>query len=67
MPLYEYECTKCSHVFDVLQKVGEGAETLICPKCGGMRLKKLVTGFRLHSWSEFIDKMERKISPEKFK
>lgn len=67
MPIYEYECIKCSHIFDVLQKIGESGKSLSCPKCGGKRPKKLVTAFRLHSWSEFIDKMERKISPEKFK
>jgi putative FmdB family regulatory protein len=39
MPLYEYQCDKCAHRFEVIQKysdppIGE------CPKCGGA-VKKL--------------------------
>lgn len=41
MPLYEYECTKCSHRFEVIQKVGAKALTR-CPKCRG-KLRKLLS------------------------
>jgi len=67
MPIYVYECNGCSHNFEVLQKVGEGSEKLVCPKCGKKKPKKIVSQFRTHGWSEFLDKMERKISPHKFK
>jgi putative FmdB family regulatory protein len=40
MPLYEYRCTSCSHRFEVLQRVGEGAEGLICAGCGRPTLEK---------------------------
>lgn len=33
MPLYEYECTKCHHRFEVTHHVGGSAGT--CPVCGG--------------------------------
>lgn len=33
MPLYEYRCTKCNHVFEVHHDVG--ASPGPCPVCGG--------------------------------
>jgi len=35
MPLYEYECEKCSELFDELRKAADRAEPIQCPKCGG--------------------------------
>ena len=32
MPVYEYRCTKCKHLFERYQAVGEAAPE--CPKCG---------------------------------
>lgn len=34
MPTYEYECEKCSHKFEQLQKITDGP-LRVCPKCGG--------------------------------
>ncbi len=34
MPLYEYRCDDCDHRFEVLQRIGEGPEGLLCPSCG---------------------------------
>lgn len=67
MPIYVYECEKCHHSFEVLQKLGEGNEQLICPSCHEKKPKKVVTPFRTNAWSTFLDNMERKISPHKFK
>ena len=33
MPIYEYRCTNCSHVFDVFHEVGGTPGP--CPNCGG--------------------------------
>ncbi|MDQ7844246.1 MAG: zinc ribbon domain-containing protein [Armatimonadota bacterium] len=33
MPLYEYRCTVCNHVFDVYHEVGGSSGP--CPVCGG--------------------------------
>ncbi len=33
MPIYEYRCGKCNHVFEELQKIGEGNENVVCPVC----------------------------------
>jgi putative FmdB family regulatory protein len=48
MPIYEYACQRCEHVFDALQKMD--AEPLKdCPECGEPTLKKLLSApnFRL--------------------
>lgn len=33
MPLYEYQCTKCKHVFEKIQKFSDPPVDK-CPKCG---------------------------------
>lgn len=42
MPIFEYKCKKCGEVFELL--VRESTKPA-CPKCGGKRLEKLVSGF----------------------
>ena len=39
MPTYEYECTKCSHGFEVMQRFSDEPLTQ-CPECQG-RLRKV--------------------------
>lgn len=45
MPLYEYRCRSCSHRFEVLQRIGQGAEGLLCPRCGAAQLDKQFSTF----------------------
>jgi putative FmdB family regulatory protein len=61
MPIYEYACESCGHIFDVLQKMN--ADPLVeCPECGEPRLKKLLSApnFRLKGggWYETDFKKE---------
>ncbi|MDX2455981.1 MAG: zinc ribbon domain-containing protein [Gammaproteobacteria bacterium] len=48
MPIYEYQCDACGHVFERLQKISETPLTE-CPNCGAEALKKLLSApaFRL--------------------
>ena len=48
MPIYEYQCEACKHVFENLQKITDAPLTR-CPDCGAEALKKLVSApaFRL--------------------
>ncbi len=48
MPIYEYECRDCGHIFDVLQKISDDP-LKFCPDCGKPELKKLLSAprFRL--------------------
>jgi putative FmdB family regulatory protein len=41
VPLYEYQCDKCAHRFEVIQKFSD-APLEVCPKCGGA-VKKLLS------------------------
>lgn len=45
MPLYEYQCSECSHRFEVLQRLGEGSDALTCPECGQASAKKQFSTF----------------------
>ena len=67
MPLYDYECVKCAHIFEVFHKIDEVIDDLACPKCEAKQPRKLVSQFKTNQWSQFLDTMERKISPHKFK
>src|SRR6187402_2183735 len=40
MPLYEYQCEKCAHRFEVIQKFSD-APIAVCPKCVGPVVKLL--------------------------
>ena len=48
MPIYEYECKKCGHRMEALQKISD-PELTDCPECAASELKKLVSAsaFRL--------------------
>jgi putative FmdB family regulatory protein len=35
MPLYEYQCTKCGHRFEKIQKFSD-KKIKKCPQCGGL-------------------------------
>ena len=43
MPIYEYGCTKCDHVFEMMQKISDPAPSS-CPQCGGDVEKMMSTG-----------------------
>ncbi len=67
MPIYEYQCGECEHVFDALQKMSDEPLT-DCPDCGQSELRKLVSApnFRLKGggWYEtdFKDKNQRNLA-----
>ena len=48
MPIYEYECSACSHQFETMRKVSDEPLTK-CPVCGKDGLQKLISkvAFRL--------------------
>ena len=45
MPMYEYICKSCDHQFEILQRMGDGAEGLSCPKCGEKHVEKQFSTF----------------------
>ena len=45
MPLYEYRCAECGKRFEILQRLGQGADGLTCPTCGAAQLEKQFSTF----------------------
>jgi putative FmdB family regulatory protein len=48
MPIYEFQCDRCSHVFDRLQRLSD-PDPDICPECGAPAIRRRLTApaFRL--------------------
>lgn len=48
MPIYEFECSACGHVFDSLQRISD-PDPAACPDCGKKKIRRCVTApaFRL--------------------
>lgn len=46
MPIYEYECKKCGHLEEIMQKISDAPLTK-CPECRG-GLKKLISMNSFH-------------------
>lgn len=45
MPLYEYRCRECGHRFEILQRLGQGADGLECLRCGAPGVEKQFSTF----------------------
>ncbi len=45
MPIYEYRCRMCEHVFEALRPLGDQGEDLTCPVCGTESPEKVVSVF----------------------
>ena len=48
MPLYDYECRKCGHEFELLIRQGQTAAP-VCVSCGSEELERLITSFAVSS------------------
>jgi putative FmdB family regulatory protein len=45
MPLYEYECQNCGHVFEVFTQRREVAAQPRCPACGKANAQRVLSSF----------------------
>jgi len=45
MPIYEYRCTNCGHIFDAFQRVGADGSDLSCPVCAAPKPEKILSAF----------------------
>lgn len=64
MPLYEYECRKCGHRFEKIEKL-DSAQTKKCPECGGKAERLLAAPaiqFKGSGW--YVTDYARKSSPK---
>ena len=54
MPIYEYNCSSCSHAFELI--VAVGAAEPACPDCGGSTEKKIsLSSFHLKGSGWYSD------------
>ncbi|MCI5125475.1 MAG: zinc ribbon domain-containing protein [Candidatus Electrothrix sp. AR5] len=51
MPIYEYVCKKCTKHFEVLSTSSNDDETVKCPECQSLEVKKTISSgtFRMSS------------------
>jgi len=45
MPLYEYKCKKCGHLFEELETIADRDRPRKCPKCGAKGVERAVSVF----------------------
>lgn len=45
MPIYEYRCKKCLHIFEAIQGSEEKNTDLSCPYCSDKNIEKIMSGF----------------------
>jgi putative FmdB family regulatory protein len=49
MPIYEYRCLECGEEFERLVRSMNPALEVECPKCGGRKVKKLLSTFGIET------------------
>jgi len=47
MPIYEYSCADCEHVFELVQKMSD-PDPETCPSCGGSNVGKMMSSGAFH-------------------
>lgn len=48
MPLYEYECKSCGHIFEKLESINTEERTASCPECSAAAERKVsLTSYHL--------------------
>ncbi len=48
MPIYEFHCDGCRGRVEVFRRSVSSDAPIVCPRCGGSELKRLVSRFAVH-------------------
>lgn len=61
MPIYEYECAKCGHTLEIIQKINDAPLTE-CPACHEHSLRKLISAaaFQLKGTGWYVTDFKNK-------
>ncbi|MCD6320328.1 MAG: zinc ribbon domain-containing protein [Candidatus Desulfofervidaceae bacterium] len=43
MPIYEFRCLRCGHVFELFRVRSEEEVEMKCPECGGKELERVMS------------------------
>lgn len=71
MPIYEYECSKCGNIHEIMQKISDKPLSK-CPQCSG-KLHKLISQSAFHlkgsGWyvTDYANKSNSSTAPAKNK
>jgi putative FmdB family regulatory protein len=68
MPIYEYKCTKCGRLFELLQKINDPPLSK-CLQCGGRAVKTVsapAIQFKGNGWyvTDYANKEKNKAAPK---
>ena len=66
MPIYEYECGKCGHILEAIQKFSDAPLTE-CPACHEQRLHKRISAAAFHLKGSGWDATDFKDKPKPVK
>lgn len=56
MPIYEYDCEGCGHLFTQLRPMSAHQEPAACPTCAGMARRVMATAPRLNTLRDTLRK-----------
>ncbi len=61
MPIYDYECKKCKHKFDIMHKISE-TPVVHCPQCSVTDVERLISavGFQLNGSGWYVTDFKNK-------
>jgi putative FmdB family regulatory protein len=45
MPIYEYKCGGCGHIFEMLRRMSDADTELECPKCHSNKVDRQLSTF----------------------
>ena len=45
MPIYEYQCRACGHVFELLRRMKDADSDVECPKCQSLQIERQLSTF----------------------
>jgi len=56
MPIYEYKCSECNKIFELLVRSSDNIAEIVCPVCGSKSVKKVMSSYAaFNSSSESFD------------
>ena len=45
MPIYEYQCSRCGHQFEMIHGASDADLKIVCPKCGATNPQRVISTF----------------------
>ncbi len=62
MPIFEYACPQCNHVFEELARLSD-QEAKPCPKCGSGQAVKVMSVCRASTSGRFVETSPTSFAP----